>query len=542
MARIPDATQIQRRDIGSGGAVTSLRPSPVGEAVAGVGDIIRQEALQRHEQKTRYRAAQAESEFLIGKTKLEGTLEEDQDYETMPERYQQAMDELLGQTAEQISDPALRQEFLAKQQLRIAQGTEKIKNLALNKETDAERANIEQRLADLREVVIKGGGQEAMEGASGIIEEAVELGYYGREEAGEVMREWKASAAQGWVESLPPEQAVDALESDLADNLPTDTRNILLRQKREELNAAVAIDTVDSWMAEGKDRTDMMAEAEKIEDATLRQEVERRAEIQTGLADKARLERQKELFDEYFLPVRNGELSVDSIPREELEELTPQQQNNLFVAESQAASTAAVRSDPIVVDELHRLNETRQYGKLREFFLENYARLSSSDIDTWAQKSIDGVAPEPYETLIVKQQLLKSKMRDAGIGQNNVKNVEGPMLEQLRSWYLNQHQESGKLPDDKSVEDKIDQLLIKTSQGPAWFGSNYLYELDAEGLRETVQNIEQSNPQLYTRVLNDFRIENQRLADELQSEEPSEQAMQDFIEAYEYVAQQQVRQ
>jgi hypothetical protein len=276
----------------------------------------------------------------------------------------------------------------------------------------------------------------------------------------------------------------------------------------------------------------MIAESDKIKEVRLQDEVKRRYDNRLSDMEQADTEKSSELHGKYFLPVRQGDIDVDEIPPEDLEAMSPSEQNNLFVAEGQSNGRTPIRSDRQSIDILWQLMEGRQWPELRRFFVKGFDAktaksvlgidipdnldgtpgvipaaaplLSDSDYDTWSQRSVDGVIPDEYESLFTELKLIKDGLINSGYKGDNYTAANSKLSDEMKIWNQRIHKGSGKAPTDKMIEFKIDQLLMNvvTEYGSVWDSTDRLFEMSADQVDAAVVEAKRNDPEKYNRIIN----------------------------------------
>jgi hypothetical protein len=510
MAVIPNVTRIQRASPTDRSIVVGSPSEPIPAAAQQVAADINA-AQQR---KTQFQGAMADSRFRSASINLSDDFDRDEDYNTMPDRYEKKARERLGEIADSIGDPRAKAMFLEGQEAVVQAGIVRIKDKAFGIEKDFMRADVDEQLLAEEDNVISGDA-EAVDRAMLIIDGGAGADYLTAEEAQSAKTTFKTNSAVKWLESIDPTKRLAALKEPLADNLPPDVRAKMTREAEVAQRSSVAQAEVDTLMAnDGMDRIMGLEEIAKIQDVALRDETQRRFDYALNARDRAFDEYSVATHDQYFNSVLSGDQLVDDIPKEELEGLKPAQLTNLYAA--QAASVKPVtRSNPSVIDQLHVLEARKDLAGLRDYFLENSASLTAADYNTWSGLSTKGAAPIEYKSLIVKSQLLKSKLDTANVGKND----QSVYLEKLRDWHNSYWETNQKLPTDRDVEEKMDRLLIDTSDAPG-FGSSRVFEMNQSELSETIDNMRDDRPDIFADVLSTFS-------------DPSKVPPDEFIQAYE---------
>jgi hypothetical protein len=279
MPKIPDASSISR-SIASGQrsvrGIDTRSFAPI-ELAQSIGRMV--------DKRDKFETTKAETAFLTAKNTQDNAYDQDTDYGTIEERYSSEMDKSLGEISMGISNPAARAEFINRNQLRVGQGRERIKKVAFGKERDFERNHVNESLINLRELVVTGDPDDvnnARETVKGLINSAIEMGYYDNEEAGNIKRKWRSDSAVGRLNTMDPADRIEALKMAWAKDLPSDVRQKLHDQAEEATFAQKAVDTVDEYLLADLDRGEAMEKSGKIKDEKLRKEVERRFDYMHG--------------------------------------------------------------------------------------------------------------------------------------------------------------------------------------------------------------------------------------------------------------------
>ena len=499
MAKIPDATSIQRKVASGQRAVRGVdtrnfAPKELGAALTRLAD--------KHE---RYETTKAESDFLTLKNKQDNAYDQDADFKTINERYGKELDKGLGEISMNITSPSARAEFIQRNRLRVDQGKTRMNKIAFGKERDHERSYITESLLKLREQSVMGEPDDVLsskETVKGLVDSGVEMGYYTQEEATKLKHGWRTDAAVGRLETMDPATRLEALNMPWAKDLPGDVRTKLTRQAEEATFAQKAVDTVDEYLLADMDRGEAMTKAGDIPDERLRKEVERRFDYMFGKQQEFETEERSEIFDKYYLDVRKGDLTVDDIPNDELRQLTPAQQNNLFSAQSASVSRTRTVSDRGTVDRLHSLQQTGKFRELREFFMANSDQLNETAFNTWSKVSQKGDMPVEIKSMLTTQQRMNSKLENAEITNSNAKSkLSGSMDE----WYMNfQAENGGKLPTDDQSDKQMDRLLLQFDTTWLWGGTKPIFQMSEEERTTAIGFIEEEEPDLFNAIKNAY--------------------------------------
>jgi hypothetical protein len=204
--------------------------------------------------------ARARSDFITQQTILDGTLDRDTDYATLPDRYRKGLDEIRERSAGMIRSPRLREQFMLESQDNVARGLVRVERHAAKLETIDKRNELAMRLENLRQSALirkEDDRGETIAAGGALIDESQAAGYYTPTEAHALRQQWVESYSAAWTESRAPEQRLNLLnqaEEGKATGTPVDflkpsqvldlhrraTTELLQEQLRAESEAALA--------------------------------------------------------------------------------------------------------------------------------------------------------------------------------------------------------------------------------------------------------------------------------------------------------------
>lgn len=502
MATIPDPVSIQRVIPDGQAPVAQQRDTGmVANAMGQATTQITNAAIEFQQRRINHQYNSAKLKSQVGLYELANSFDQDEDYETMVDRYDEAARQIVGEHSNTISGARERAAYLQEQELVLAQGREAIKDKAWGVETDFKRAELTEYMTKARELVINGQGIQTIENVSAMIDSMKEANYLSEEAGVKALETFKQDSSIAWIESLPPDARIDALKDPVAKNLPSDTRATLMREAEKAALAQNAADMVDRYFNEGMDRTDMIIESGKIKDIKLREEVERRYNNQLADVKAANNQTRSDLWDTYAPQILRGELTVDemnadSIMRTDMDRMGADLQIRLFALEGQANGRGRTTSDRTVVDKLHQLNQQLQSGRgdpsaLRQFFIDNGHLLTPSDFNTWSKVSNEGVVPDEYKALFgTGMPSLNTALRSAGYKGDELYEAQGALTKKLETWNRDYYRENGKSPRDDEIQKKIDQMMLQvTNPGWLWDSNNPMFELSDDDMVDRVSEL-----------------------------------------------------
>lgn len=494
MPRIPDVTQLARVNPNGQAPIAreDTRFAGAGlESLSGVVGDIRQA-------RNNNQLAKARADLLIKKSEIDSAAEKDQDYKTLPQRYESQLSEQLGEIAGQIEDPSVRAEFVTQHRVTVAEGLARARSLAAGQEKDHERAGLQERLDKIRETGVSTGDiTAANEAAQALIASTSDMGWMSEQERYKVGQDFKHGIATDRLKTMAPEERLHALKQDWAQNLPTETRTALKRQAEDESRAGRAMTIVDGYMSRGLDYAEAMDAAQRIGDAKLRQEVERRFEYDFGMAEKADVQNKSDLRDKWFGDIALGNARVDDIPTEEWDAMGAGVQGSLLGAQAGAAKGTTVPFNLEHHDKLTQLQKMGERGvpgagvKIREYFIAHAHEMSDSQQKTWSDISIEGVMGPEAKTGLTDVQAIAAKLPTTADAER--RRVLLGYMGEWRQNYIAQHQKN---PSDKEREAAIDRAMIEYSTG--FWSSKPVYQMTDEEVGNSLARLKGDSPTAFT--------------------------------------------
>ena len=345
MAIIPDVADIGRVNPTGQAQVTQtpsiqgLQPGP--ESVA--PELI-QEAYERQ---VRTEVADAKTHLQLAKIEQDNAYDEDEDLDSIEERWRGQMTEQLGKAATNITDGRVRDAFVQDGMLSIEEGSIAMKGKVHKRKADREIAFAENATAELIKSAVSETGDIA--GAFDAIESKwnslAEQNFTSNEAAQEVIRNAKYKIAESKIQTLSPREQLDALKSNWAKELPLDVRVSLERAAKELLVIGDAQTLAFKAREQGMNKADadMFFYRQAKDDPQVALEAQRQfAILDRNLLD-AENRTSEELYEKYDLNIRNGDITwTDILTNEQgdVENMTPAMRENLSRFDLDTADTS----------------------------------------------------------------------------------------------------------------------------------------------------------------------------------------------------------
>lgn len=181
------------------------RPGEAGNALAGLGEAVSKDAGDMLDQQDQMQFATARSAFLQQKASVENSFVGDQDWQTIPQRYKEAMTTAAGETMQSIENPKYQAQFKMQSGDEIAAGSGAMMRLARGKQVDAARGSLANTLETNRVAALTSADNAPalIQSTLGAISGAAANGFVTADEAVEMRQKWTQGYGKGWLMIQP---------------------------------------------------------------------------------------------------------------------------------------------------------------------------------------------------------------------------------------------------------------------------------------------------------------------------------------------------
>ncbi len=230
MAKIPEATSLGARPIPSPNrSVVRVDTSQsaesafrVGKITEKTGEIISQAFAEIQDRRDRLEFQKARSAFIVKKSELDNSFDEDNDYTTFGTRYREAISEAKEEFAGGIRNKDLRGQFSAEADILTGNGLIGVTKLARKREVDVERASFNERAEERRRALVLAQDQVTrntlLSDHKSDVEISLQNGYLTQVEAEKINREFAQGTVADSIEVMPPNKQVEVLRNGLSYN------------------------------------------------------------------------------------------------------------------------------------------------------------------------------------------------------------------------------------------------------------------------------------------------------------------------------------
>ena len=189
----------------------------MGKAISELGETITTLHKRRTEREQKMQYSKALSEWNTRRIGIETEFENDRDYQTRDQRYQERLKELQDEITETIDNPELKQGFILDTNVDSAQGLARIAGKTYQIERDINRAEVLNVLQSNEETILNAqdsqSRQNIIKDSADIINTAVEAGYYTAQEGEELKDTFKQKYAMTRLQALDPLEQLDAINN-----------------------------------------------------------------------------------------------------------------------------------------------------------------------------------------------------------------------------------------------------------------------------------------------------------------------------------------
>jgi len=426
--------------------------------------------------------ADAKLQLQLGRVQQDNAYNQDEQVDTIEERWQGKMTEHLGNAAMNISEGELREAFVQESQASLAQGQMAIKQLAFTKKSDQQMA----ALATAADIIMKGAvlpGGDVVKGFEAIemkYASAATQGYTSQENAAIQVMAVKYAIAEGKIKGLPPRAQIDALKEPWAMELPNHIRVKLRLEAEEELllgdaQAAAYMGIQKEWTTQQMDDY-LFTTPEFTSDPKLLNFTQQQFSALKRNRLSSKMEVSTELFDSYAERIidgaRDGSFNTKvlmSENRDDWKRMDTGMKKALMALEDDVQNgNRRLHTDRAVLNNLFALyGDPDKRLETKEYFYANFDKLNASDYEDWLKKVHVGTASSLWDH--------QKQVENSTVGMGD--RERAGIYNGLTRWYINfQETHADAEPSDKDVVEMIDSAIRQFSTG-GWFGKKSPYDM-----------------------------------------------------------------
>ena len=481
MAKIPGPESLSQFTTDTQKQVYGRDTSTAGMVSGGLSNIVK----EQYETQTREEVAKAQVDFQVLKTQQDAKYDNDDDENTIEERYSGGIHEGLGKASANITDSNARAAFIEQSRPSIAQGQTKMKALVHKKTGDKQIAYMQNATALVHKGAIEGGDMgNAQTAVESMWRSLAERGHVSQVDAEGQIRESKFKMAHGYLKTMSPKDQIEALKSDWAEEIPLDVRIKLKEEAEAEILDDKALLTAYGWTKQDMSIDEANIELDKITDADEYDKTRTRFFQMKNDEEEGKNEMQKGLYVEYFPGVFFGDIKISDIPDIEAYAMSDSQLNNLSNAESRAAKIKAGQfvksySDPVIKDSLRRMVARGELQKAKTYFGENYAALNDADYKYFETQVNTAEAKDPLnQSMRTLNQTMTTLLN--GNGMKSDVAAQTTIWDNLTTRHNEYVLNNQRVPSKKEQEEWARDEFLSIKRDPdAWFfdDDEYVYNM-----------------------------------------------------------------
>lgn len=522
MAKIPNVSSIKRRNDSGQAAVSSYSPEGMTAGLDEAAKFAEDLRIKR----VKSQASKAEADMMVYLENQKTAFDHDDNYETIEKRWNDGITDQFGRIASTIQDAEVKEQFIQKYRPRIEAQRGFMRDLAWGKEMDQDRADILERSRSIQDAFALSGDAEVIEAGKGLFDNSKG---FSEEEIVKHKQSFGVGALKARLNAIAlddPYQAIELLNSDVAvNNMPEGERANLLSQYQDKSVDFQAVGLVQDYMDRDLSISAGMAEAESIEDANLRKEVEQRFNYAKRMEKAGEVEVQAKIHEDWHVRIgpKGDGSSIDDIPMEQWELLTPEQRQNLKSLQYDKRTV----SDFYVLGELYkRINGAKLNGDwsdFNDFYVKNSSKLSYMDRKEFLKLTLDeqskGFIPKELDTGMTDYQMIEGVMTDNGLlsgDSTKNKKIKAAIYHKLGLWRIKQ-QKQGKEPNDEEVIKALDRFILNYNAPIDWWpdSTEPFYKLNDDQIKKNLIEMRDDNPERYQFILDQFAARKERPTEDL---------------------------
>ncbi len=481
-----DLTQVARADQEVARSTRNL-----GSAIAGAGSEIYAAGKREETRRGEFERIQAESEWLKAISEERRKSEKDPEFEGMGDRFHESVITRLEDVSGGISDEHSRAIFEARSAVDLDRAREAVDDLSFKRESDFQNTKLNEDISDHIESAHMSIDPEERDryllAVMDRIDTHADQGYFGengKQKAAKLRESVTSKFAIQSIEMAEPEDRLKLLKGKLREFITKPQAETLkdnalkeLEKNKEDKKLLEGMSLAKGWIEAGVRMDAMPGEADKIKDADTRRIARDEYSKRVAYAEKAGRDFQEKTYQEYASKIDNGEIRYDKIPVKALDDLTAAHRDALKKRDfNLRADKVPAKSDRVVYDTLVGLQQEGDWGKARNYFVENAHLLSESDYKSFSKSTQERKTPAELKPLYTNQQRLTIKMKDAKISKNKIDEVKNLMGE----WYQGYMEIHKKVPTQKEFDIQADTFLMDQPEAwhEGWFSDTKGFEVD----------------------------------------------------------------
>jgi len=449
-----DRSQVVRPQIDTSGQQRLART--VQQVSSNMNERLDQSSLQK-----------AKIHFQRKKLEADTAFDQDQDFETYQQRYDEMLTKAADESSKLVRNPRMQEMFKQEISLYKDEGSANIRRKAFVKEIERGVADLDESITLARENYLRASNPADREFARESIMEAIDFAeassYVDSAKAQSLRKSAAIDLAIASIDIEPPENQVKLLKENkgIIDLIPMDKRLEMIKVAENKAQTSMALTLANGISAAGGDAKQRLDEANKIGDVKLREQVKQQIEVDLSREKRAKAEAQYNAYDTLKKNVIAGQSSLE-VSKENpalWESMSADQQAAIRSMDSSKSKS----SDLNTYNTLNQL-AAKDRNQAYMYFMENASKLSESDIRKWSDRL---AKPEELDGYLSNSQRLDTAMFKIGVKKKDTEDYKLAQ-EQLDSDVIEFQKEKGRKPNAEELDKIINGITDKVVDS-AWY-------------------------------------------------------------------------
>lgn len=498
MARIPDVSQLDKYTPDGRQSPSGYDTRQVGDGTMALGRALEDAAVRAEERRNKIEMAKADADFRILKSQQDRAYDQDDDYQTIPERYNTTMTQGVDEILTGVTDPRVRNLLQERYRAEVGIGTATMGTKAWDREVSVELGAMDDRLHKVFDEALTGDDRNFLDSFGTIdqyLNAVIDAGYIDDAKAAKLKREWQNKLAVGRLEMYDPKDRVGMLRQSWAKNLPANTRAKLMREATNANKDQRAYDIARSWENQGLSIDEQRDKRDQIGDADLADKVTQRIERRAAARKEEITRAQSDLYNDIGRKLILDNVPLADIPWEQKSQLNVSQLNNLGTIDRQKMVGARPKhSNREVLYRMMWLHNNGGVTERDEYFMENSAFLNDSDFKEWGNI----VSGAENQTGYLTSRQYAAEMIDTIKISNRAERerVAGELDLSIDRWVQERLDKDGRLPGEEETKRYINWWFKEQKDHPV--RADKPIDLDEEDREEAIQKYREVDEEIYT--------------------------------------------
>jgi hypothetical protein len=450
-----DRSQVVRPQIDTSGQQRLART--VQQVTSNMNERLDQSSLQK-----------AKIHFQRKKLEADTAFDQDQDFETYQQRYDEMLTKAADESAKLVRNPRMQEMFKQEISLYKDEGSANIRRKAFGKEIERGIADLDESITLARENYLRASNPADREFARESMMEAIDFAeassYIDSAKAQSLRKSAAVDLAIASIDIETPENQVKLLKENkgIIDLIPMDKRLEMIKVAESKAQTSMALTLANGISAAGGDAKQRLDEANKIGDVKLREQVKQQIEVDLSREKRAAAESAYNAYDTLKKIVINDNKSSLEVKDENFaiwQSMTADQQEAILSMDSSKSKSSNLNT-------YNTLNQlaAKDRNQAYMYFMENASKLSESDIRKWSDRL---AKPEELDGYLSNSQRLDTAMFKIGVKKKDTEDYKLAQ-DQLDSDVIDFQKEKGRKPNAEELDKIINGITDKVVDS-AWY-------------------------------------------------------------------------